>query len=96
MADLASIRAIAYGHVQGVFFRDFVSRRATELGLTGYVRNLPGGRAIEVQAEGERKQLEKLIDDLKIGPPSAKVEKVATEWSEYSGSYSRFNIRYGV
>ena len=96
MADLASIRAIAYGRVQGVFFRDFVSRRATELGLTGYVRNLPGGVAVEIQAEGERKQLEKLIDDLKIGPPSAKVEKVVTEWSEYSGSYSRFNIRYGI
>ena len=96
MTDLASIRAIAYGRVQGVFFRDFVSKRATELGLTGYVRNLPGGRAVEVQAEGEREQLEKLIDDLKTGPPYANVEKVVTEWSEYSGNYSRFNIRYST
>lgn len=96
MTDLASIRAIAYGRVQGVFFRDFVSKRATELGLTGYVRNLPGGRAVEVQAEGEREQLEKLIDDLNIGPPFAKVEKVVTEWSEYTGNYSRFNIRYST
>jgi acylphosphatase len=49
---------------------------------------------VEVNAEGERKQLEKLIGYLKIGPPGAKVEKVITNWSEYTGSYSGFRIRY--
>ena len=93
MSDLVSLQAIVYGYVQGVFFRDFVSRRARELGLTGYVRNLPQGM-VEVNAEGERKQLEQLIDYLKVGPPAAKVEKVETNWSEYSGSYSGFSIRY--
>ncbi len=93
MTDLVSVRATVYGYVQGVFFRAFVSRRATQLGLTGYARNLPGG-AVEVQAEGERRQLEELINYLKVGPPTAKVEKVVAEWSEYTGSYSRFNIRY--
>jgi len=94
MADLALVQATVYGRVQGVFFRSFVSRQATQLGLTGYVRNLPDGRAVEVHAEGERKQLEELISYLKIGPPGAKVEKVVTNWSEYSGDYSRFSIRY--
>ncbi len=94
MADLASVRVIVYGYVQGVYFRDFASRRATELGLTGYVRNLPGGEAVEVNAEGKRKQLEELIGYFEVGPPAAKVEKVITNWSEYSGSYSRFSIRY--
>jgi acylphosphatase len=91
--DLASVKAVVYGYVQGVFFRAFVSRRAEELGLSGYVRNLPGG-AVEVLAEGERKQLERLIGYLKVGPPSAKVEKVVTEWAEYSGKYSGFGVRY--
>lgn len=94
MTDLVSVRAIVYGYVQGVFFRAFVSRQATELGLTGCVRNLPGGEAVEVNAEGERNKLEKLVDYLKIGPPAAKVEKVVTDWSEYTGSYFRFSIRY--
>jgi len=40
MADLVSLRAVVYGRVQGVYFRDFTSRHAVELGLTGYVRNL--------------------------------------------------------
>ncbi len=93
MSNLASVQAIVYGRVQGVFFRAFVSRRASELGLTGYVRNLPRG-TVEIQAEGGRKELEKLIDYLKVGPPAAKVEKVITNWSEYTGSYSSFNIRY--
>jgi acylphosphatase len=94
MADLASIHVIVYGHVQGVFFRAFTSRRAGELGLTGYVRNLPGRKALEVHAEGKRKQLEELIGHLKIGPPAAEVEKLEVNWSEYSGNYSSFSIKY--
>ena len=94
MTDLASVRVIVYGYVQGVFFRAFASRRATELGLTGYVRNLPGREAVEVHAEGERKQLEELISYLRVGPPTAKVEKVVTNWLKYTGNYSGFNIRY--
>ncbi len=93
MATLASVQVIVYGYVQGVFFRAFASRRAVELGLTGYVRNLPEG-TVEVNAEGERKQLDQLIGYLKVGPPSAKVEKVVTKWSEYTGSYSGFKVRY--
>ena len=93
MADLASVQVILYGYVQGVFFRAFASERATQLGLTGYVRNLSRG-TVEINAEGERKQLDQLIGYLKNGPPSAKVEKVVTNWSEYTGRYSRFSIRY--
>ena len=94
MTDLASVHAIVYGYVQGVFFRAFVSECAAELGLTGYVRNLPSGEAVEVNAEGERKQLEKLIAYLKVGPPTASVDKVVTNWSEYTGSYAGFRVRY--
>jgi acylphosphatase len=93
MSELASLQAIVYGHVQGVFFRAFVSGQARELGLTGYVRNLPKG-SVEVKAEGERSRLEELIGRLKTGPPGAIVDKVAANWSEYTGSYSGFSIRY--
>ena len=93
-SDLASLQATVYGYVQGVFFRAFVSRRAEDLGLAGYVRNLPGGEAVEVVAEGARKQLEQLVSHLKVGPPAARVERVVTNWAEYTGSYSGFSIRY--
>ena len=94
MADLASVRVVVYGSVQGVFFRAFVSRQAIKLGLSGYTRNLPDGEAVEVQAEGEREQLKKLIGYLEVGPPAARVEKVVTNWSRHTGNYSGFSIRY--
>ena len=94
MSELASVQITVYGCVQGVYFRAFTAQQATELGLTGYVRNLPAGDAVEVQAEGEKRQLEKLIDCLKVGPPAAKVDKVVTSWAEPAGCYSRFSVRY--
>ncbi|MBL7124854.1 MAG: acylphosphatase [Dehalococcoidales bacterium] len=94
MSDLASVRVTVYGYVQGVYFRDFACRQARALGLTGYVRNLRQTEAVEVEAEGERAQLEKLIGYLEVGPPAATVTRVATAWSEYTGNHSDFKIRY--
>ena len=94
MSDLASVQIKLYGHVQGVFFRAFTERAARRLGLTGYVRNLSVEPAIEVQAEGERQRLRALIRYLRGGPQSAKVIKVVTKWSAYSGDYSHFGIKF--
>lgn len=94
MAELAAVKVTVYGRVQGVFFRAFVSRWAEELGLTGYVWNLPGGNSVEVQAEGERQKIAQLIRHVEIGPPGARVIKVVTHWSGYTGKYSDFRIRY--
>jgi acylphosphatase len=94
MADLASIHVIVYGRVQGVFFRAFASRHAKELGLTGYVRNLPNREGVEVRAEGESNQLNELLSHLRVGPPTAEVKKLDVNWLEYSGNYSGFNIIY--
>jgi len=93
MADMASLRATVQGRVQGVFFRAFVESAAERLNLKGYVCNRPDGE-VEVLAEGEKPDLEKLIENLKLGPPSARVEKVLVAWGEYTGYYSRFSIRY--
>ena len=93
-SDLASFHAIVRGRVQGVFFRAFVQRHATSLNLTGYVRNLPEGRAIEVQVEGEREKLRKLLWHLQHGPPGARVERVEESWADYRGDFSSFQIKY--
>ncbi|MBN1190707.1 MAG: acylphosphatase [Dehalococcoidales bacterium] len=93
MSDNVSLTAVVHGHVQGVYFRSFVQQKAGKLGLTGYALNLPSGRDVEVCAEGERKQVEKLLDHLWEGPPIAKVEEVKTTWSKYSGGFTGFAIR---
>ena len=94
VSDLASVQVTVYGHVQGVFFRAFTSRWAAELRLTGYVRNLPWQTAVEVRAEGGRDRLEKFINHLEMGPPTARVTEVVTRWSAYTGGYSSFSIEY--
>ena len=94
MADLVSVLVEVYGLVQGVFFRDSVLRQARELEITGYVRNLPDGRTVEVTAEGERNRLEKLIDYLRVGPSRASVDRLDVSWSDYTGNYPRFEIKH--
>jgi acylphosphatase len=94
MVDVAHFSATVYGRVQGVFFRYFVQNVARGLGLKGYVRNLANGDAVEVQAEGEKQQLNKLLGQLKVGPPGAQVEKVEVKWAGYSGQFDDFSVRY--
>ena len=93
-SELASLHAIVHGRVQGVFFRAFTQRRAAALGLSGYVRNLPGGRAVEVWAEGRRGRLEELLRYLHQGPVGAKIEEVEASWGDYSGDFSGFGVRF--
>jgi len=94
MADMAHLSAIVYGRVQGVFFRYFVRNEAKGLGLKGYVRNLANGDAVEVQAEGEKQQLNALLGQLNVGPPGARVERVEVKWADYSGRFNDFSVRY--
>jgi acylphosphatase len=92
MSNLAALHVIIHGRVQGVCYRMFVAKKAAELALTGYVRNLPTGEDVEVQAEGEKEQLENLIEQLKIGPPAAIVEKVTPIWSKFTKKDTHFRI----
>lgn len=85
------VHAVVHGRVQGVGFRWFVVRRAGEHGVSGRVRNRPDG-SVEVRAEGARAALEALLDDLRSGPPRARVERVDDAWSEGSGRYRGFEI----
>jgi acylphosphatase len=94
MSEQAALKVVLTGRVQGVMFRDFTRRAATSLSLNGYVRNLPGGRALELEAEGKPEALEKLLEIVKRGPPLAVVEKVSQQWSEYTGKYSGFKVTY--
>ena len=91
--DRASLRAVASGRVQGVFYRMFVVQEASGLGVCGSVRNLLDGR-VEVTAEGERPNLERLIQRLRKGPPGAQVSDVTVEWDEYRREYDDFRIDY--
>lgn len=87
------VHIVVNGLVQGVGFRYFTFRKAKELGLTGFVKNLPDG-TVEVEAEGEQGMLQELIDAIKIGPRSAVVNEVNTDWNTFTGEYDQFRVQY--
>lgn len=87
------VRIIVEGKVQGVFFRQSTKEIANSLGLSGFVRNLLNGN-VEVEAEGDDLDVEKLIEWLKKGPPLAKVTKLNFENLPLTNDKSGFKILY--
>ena len=93
-SDRARLEATARGRVQGVGFRYFLRRRGLELGLTGWVANESDG-SVRGVAEGERSDLEALLEAMERGPAGALVEGVSATWSGSTGSLREFGIRAG-
>ena len=80
------------GRVQGVFFRAWTQQQANELGVTGWVRNAPDG-SVEAHLSGEEPAVERLIERLHDGPPSALVSGAeVTEVPAEPGE--RFEVRH--
>ena len=80
------------GRVQGVGYRDYARRRASGLGLGGWVMNLRDGR-VRLRAEGPRGRIEELVRALQKGPPLARVERVNIQWLPPAGTFADFDVR---
>lgn len=68
-------RCLVSGRVQGVGYRRFAQKRAEELGIQGWTRNLTDGR-VEVCAQAEVRSLNLFIEKLTQGPPFGRVDDV--------------------
>ncbi len=66
------------GRVQGVWFRKYTKMKADELGIEGFVKNLPNGD-VYIEAEGNLKQLDTFVKWLYEGSPHSKVYVVEAE-----------------
>src|SRR5690606_936166 len=86
------LHCLITGRVQGVGFRMFVQDMAIALGLTGWVRNQGDTGSVEMVAEGNRTDLQRLLDAVRQGPPGARVDQVVDTWSEASTRFDRFSI----
>jgi acylphosphatase len=75
---MKTIRLTIKGKVQGVFYRATAKDIADELGIKGWVRNLPD-RNVEITVTATEDILQKFIDWCKQGPPKAKVDAVIIE-----------------
>ena len=71
-----ALKILTQGIVQGVGFRPYVYRLATDLNLNGYVRNL--GNVVEIIIEGEKTSdfTKRLPEEL---PPIAKIDSMEIE-----------------
>ena len=90
---MIEMNAVVTGKVQGVRYRTYVQESATELGLVGYVRNLPNG-TVEVVAQGMPDTLKDFVEYLNEGSLLAKVEGVSVDWHSVRGIYTEFSIWY--
>jgi acylphosphatase len=80
------------GDVQGVFFRSGTRSEAHLREVTGWVRNLPDGR-VEAVFEGEKDNVEGMVEFCRRGPPGSRVDDVDVSWEKPGHKHKGFEIR---
>lgn len=88
---MQQIECVVSGEVQAVAYRVYAQDAATELGLTGYVKNLRDG-TVFVCAQGDRDTLKDFIEYLHEGSLKAKVASVSVEWGTPATIFDDFGI----
>ena len=92
MVTMKTEKVLVEGIVQGVGFRPFVYRIATELELAGYVRNL--GNVVEIIIQGSEDKIVDFIFKLQNElPPIAKINNLETEELVDDEKYDDFTIK---
>lgn len=90
---MQEMHCLINGRVQNVAYRVYAEDAATELGLVGWVRNLPDGR-VEILAQGELDKLKEFVEHLHEGSLLAVVEGVDVSWQSVKEEHSDFSIRH--
>ncbi len=85
------VKVLIEGEVQGVLFRHYTKKKADELNIKGYVKNLPDC-SVEAVFCGEDEKINQIIDFCKKGPSLAKVTNINIE--EHNKTFESFEIRY--
>lgn len=80
------------GRVQGVYYRESMRRKAAELGVAGWVRNLADG-SVEAVVQGPEGAVRQLVAWCRTGPPQARVEAVVADVLDDSARFDGFETR---
>jgi acylphosphatase len=91
-SDLERAHVLVSGRVQGVFFRDSTRQKAEELGLAGWVKNVPDGQ-VEALFEGPSERVREMVRWCEEGPQHASVERVSSDFASASGDLEGFEVR---
>ena len=90
---MKQVKLTVSGKVQGVFFRHYTRQQALKLRLRGYVKNLVNGD-VEIVAQGDSLQVDRLIEWAKSGSPAAEVNHLKLEIMSNENKFTDFVIRY--
>ncbi len=90
---LVAAAVVVKGNVQGVGYRYFCYQKALSFGVTGWVCNDPEG-SVSLLLEGEKEVLVDLVELLREGPASSRVDDVEIEWRDYSQTMKTFEMRF--
>ena len=91
MAEPVGRKVRVYGRVQGVFFRQWTLKSARALGVSGWVHNAANG-SVEAHLSGDEAAVLKLVEQMRNGPPQARVDDVTVEDVE-PGDIQGFSVR---
>ena len=89
--DNVRLHVFISGRVQGVRFRENTLKKANNLGIFGWVKNLPDGR-VESVFEGQKEKVEKMLEWSKRGPFFAKVVSLEARDEAYKEEFRNFEI----
>ena len=81
------------GRVQGVGFRHFAQVNAEEIGIYGWVKNLPDGR-VEAVFAGPMDHIREMVNRCEQGPGASRVDNLDVEVEEADEDYDSFEVRY--
>ena len=93
MTEFACARVLISGRVQGVGFRYFVTSKAEEFPVNGFVRNLDTG-TVEIEVEGDKEEITKFLGEIRLGPRHSTIGDFQLEWKPYKMNYDHFFVKY--
>jgi acylphosphatase len=82
---------IIKGYVQGVGYRATTSRKASQLKIKGWIKNLPNG-SVEAIIEGDEEAVNKLIKWCFRGPTNARVRDIQVDKMTATGEFPYFFV----
>ena len=81
------------GRVQGVGFRYTAEKTALEIGLLGWIKNLPDNR-VEAVCEGEKEEIDLFLERIKQSSLGVHIKKIDCAFEKPTGEFKDFCIEY--
>jgi acylphosphatase len=90
---MKALRIHVHGSVQGVGFRYFTQRQASEHGIKGWVRNCADG-TVEICAQGSDTDLQHFLQLVEKGPAYASVSRLDVEDVKNPEAFKDFRVTF--